>query len=34
MHLASPPPDAKGNFCSATLKDASVLGCVVLVLQL
>lgn len=28
MHLASPPPDAKGNFCSATVKDASVLGCV------
>lgn len=31
MHLASPPPDAKGNFCLAAVKDASVLGCVVLV---
>lgn len=27
----SPPPDAKGNFCLATVNDASVLGCVALV---
>lgn len=31
MHLASPTPDAKGNFCLATVKGVSVLGCVVLV---
>lgn len=34
MHMASLPPDAKGNFCVHTVNDgASVLGCVVLAPQ-
>lgn len=31
LHLASPPPDAKGDFCLMTVKDASVPGYVALV---